>query len=255
MLRGKVAHAAVAEALTSGGPASSAAAVAEAYFERMGPILAAGLFVPGAEADRASLKHLIGAAAHDLALTLQDSGYHEVEAERSFEGEGPHTRLGGRADLVLGPRRAIIDMKLGGARRLRKALEAGTAMQLAAYAALLSEFARSSGEDGGGADGPPVGYYVLADRRMLTTTPGAFRGSTHVPGPTMEETWVAAGRAVAARLAQIAEGHLEAAGVGDGEQVPSESGLEGGVLVVTPPCRYCEFAALCGLSFGQEVPA
>jgi hypothetical protein len=148
-------------------------------------------------------------------------------------------------------------MKLGGARRLRKALEAGPAMQLAAYAALVSEsaLAASGGDNGREAEGPPVGYYVLADRRMLTTTPGAFRGSTHVTGPTMEETWAAAGRAVAERLAQMAEGRLVAAGVGDDEQVPSESGLEGGVLVVTPPCRYCEFAALCGLSFGLEVPA
>jgi hypothetical protein len=71
-----------------------------------------------------------------------------------------------------------------------------------------------------------------------------------VGGPSTAETWAAARAGVAARAEHLAAGVVEASGVGSDDEVPAESGIEGDTLVVAPPCRWCDFAGLCGRAFG-----
>jgi len=258
-LSGSLTHRILERVLTeAGSPAPAAArARAEQLFDALGPRLAAPLFLPGADDTRAEARLVAGASAAALAELLAASGLRVLSAESEIAAErGAWAgRLRGRPDLVLGPAvnsstsaegsaAAVVDLKWGGASYRRSALASGTALKLAAYAALLR----------GDGDWPAVAFFILKQQRLLSAEPERFPGAEGVEGPGPEATWIAFERAHTALWKQLAEGRLFAPGnaEGDADPWPDEDAIVDGELVLAPGCTFCELGALCGRLFAEE---
>jgi len=231
------------------GPArkpDAAAAEAGAIFDREGPRLVAALFLPGADAQREHVRRVATRTAHTLYSLMAGGSLRVLSTEQERTGEALNTTFAGRVDLVLGDPPRILDLKWGGAPRKRKMLEAGAAIQLAAYAFLERN---ESGQF------PPVGYFVMDGQQLLTTEPKAFANAEEVNGPSPEETWRLVEATHALEWAAVAAGRIGARGAtGEGDEEPfKEPDAKGGTLRVPPECRYCDYAALCGRAFEEAV--
>ena len=131
-------------------------------------------------------------------------------------------------------------MKWGGGSWRVNQMAKGTATQLASYSFLL--------RDGARAKFPPVAYFILSDQRMLTTAPDAFPGAEAVPGPDPGATWAVFESTHAEHWKDVQQGVLRARGLPDerGNDPPRETRVVDERLVFEPPCRWCDFGALCG---------
>ena len=141
---------------------------------------------------------------------------------------------------MLGDPVRIVDMKWGGASWRLKQLTHGTATQLASYSFLL--------RGGGKAQFPPVAYFILSDQRVLTTDAGSFPGAESVSGPDPGATWGLFASSHAEQWKHVEQGVLRARGLPDdeGTDPPEETKVVDGRLVFQPPCKWCDFGALCG---------
>jgi hypothetical protein len=248
-LFGDTAHALLARVLSDEsrpGTAEEAETLAAKLFDSEGPRLAAPLFLPGAVAEKARARHVTMRAAKELFRLIQAGGF-EVEAvEQEVTGDALDTEFAGTPDLVLrrGASRAVLDFKWDGLKYRRKSLEAGTAHQLAAYGQLLRVSA------GGMSVG--TGFFILRHQRLLTTD-ATLAPSAHLAGPASQETWTAVEVAHQESWKRVAAGELTAPGLPErlDEPIREEDTLEEGVLALQAPCRFCEYGALCGRTFGK----
>jgi hypothetical protein len=247
-LAGKLAHEILRRVLTSH-PATPSVAEAAAHrlFEHEGPRLAAPFFLPGADDERGEARRSIGLAARTLSGILGDAGMRVemAEADVTCAVGDWKDRLRGRVDLVVGPPRSVLDLKWGSATHHRHALEDGTALQLAAYSLMLRDTERAAWA--------PVAYFILRTQQLLTTS--AFLRGERVEGPGPEATWSAVEGAASAAWERLRAGLVVAPGNPDdaGEILPDADAVDlDGRLVLKPPCRFCDFGALCGLSLHEE---
>jgi ATP-dependent helicase/nuclease subunit B len=243
-LLGSLLHRLLAQLFASDPPVPAAAEVqAGALFDRESPRLAAVLWLPGAEKMRAEARRAMVQTAGTLATLLHATGARVLASEQPRASRAFDTEFEGTPDLLLGSPLRIVDLKWGGASFRRTSLTGGTALQLAAYSFLSQE---------GGAF-PPVAYLIMSARRLLTTTPEQFPGAESASGPSPEDTWRLLERAHATLWAAVQAGNIEACGVSaDDADVPKESKVVNGQLVMEPPCRFCSFASLCGRSFARS---
>ena len=244
-LHGTLAHYIIARVLARQ-PASAADAgkLAGRMFDTLGPELATRLFLPGAEAFRASVRRVTVLAARDLVGRLRQWGAAVVSSEKEYEGMGLGTRLTGTPDLVIDSPRRIIDFKWAGIGYRRDLLARGGAYQLAVYGRL------AAGKGGM----LPAAYYILASRRLLTASPDAFPGAEVVSGPELEAVWNGLECAHAARRKELKARLVIAAGFLESEEatLPEHDALtEDGVLELARPCRFCDYAGLCGIDFPE----
>jgi ATP-dependent helicase/nuclease subunit B len=247
-LGGSLAHA-IIEAALAGNRATpdEARHRAEALFDAEGPRLAASLFLPGADDARGQARHAVGLATERLAQILARTGLELIAGEhemtcRHGRWQG---RLRGRADLVVGHPLAVLDLKWGSSSYHRRALQNGTALQLAAYGILLQE---------AGSDAiPAAAYFVVKEQRLLTTEPKRFGDGERIEGPDLASVWSSFEAAYDASWTQVCGGALTAPGNpdADGEQRPGEDSLAEGRLVLSPPCTLCDLAGLCGRLYGE----
>lgn len=224
-------------------PPESIEDAAGRLFDEVGPRVSARLFRRGSEALRAEARRAIALAAATLSHDIEAAGMRveAVEVERSGDALGG--RLEGRLDLVLGPASTVVDLKLGSGEDRRRELARGTAYQLAIYARLLRT------------DEPvacATAYFIVRERRLISTDAAAFPAAEVVPGPSADATFAALERAYETRRAEVDRGLLLAPGNPDdeGRVHPERDGVEGGVLVLAPLCGYCRLGALCGRAFG-----
>jgi hypothetical protein len=216
-------------------------------FDTLGPARATPLFLPGAEALRASVRRVTVLAARDLVERLRQWGASVVSLEKEYEGMGLGTRLAGQPDLVIDSPRRVIDLKWGGMSYRRDLLARGGAYQLAVYGRLAAGKARLL----------PGAYYILESRRLITATPDAFPGAEVVTGPDLEAVWAGLERGHAARRKELKGGLVLATALPESEDAgpPKHDALtEDGVLEVAPPCRFCDYAGLCGKDFQEVQP-
>jgi hypothetical protein len=213
-------------------------------FDEIVAYRAATLLLPGADSQRERIRRHAGEAAFHLARVLADSGLEVEGAEVWLTRPWNDAEIGGRIDLVLGDPPAVLDLKLGGATGRREDLQNGTAESLAIYSHLLRK---------GEKDFPPVGFYILTEQALLTVAPKRFPGAEAVDGPGPKATWEALEQGVQKRRAELVEGSLFAPGNPDigGVVEPQKAELVDGILVRSAPCRYCDYAALCGLAYEE----
>lgn len=222
---------------------SRVTAEAERLFDRELSRHAAPLALPGAETERAQARRIFVRTAERMSELLARTGSKLLESEQTQGGFAFGTEFEGTPDLVIGPPRRVLDLKWGRATYLSQSLERGTAFQLAAYSYLTSD----------GDVFPGVAYFIMGAQKMFTTAPELFPGAEPVEGPSPKETWDLYQKVHAERWTRIESGHIEALGVPKGdEQVPKETTLNEGVLTVEPPCKICDYAAMCGRAFRQE---
>jgi hypothetical protein len=212
---------------------------------------AAPLVLRGAEVDRDRIRTLIGNASAALLRVLKQGQWRPVEAERDVTGTFAGQSASGRVDLIVakGSCEALVDLKLGGLKYKREALETGHAIQLALYAAMMK----------GSADALPAsGYFILEDGQLLTTDPAAFPGATIVSGPSAADTLAAAEKGFGYWKKVLAKGLLpalltELAWVAPVTEAVGPPPDEGSPARYEAACRFCNFATLCVAPTIQEV--
>jgi ATP-dependent helicase/nuclease subunit B len=214
-------------------------------FDREGPRLTAGLFLPGAEAQRARVRGVARRTARRLFGLLAAGGLEVVASEETRTAPAFGTRLEGRVDLILGDPPRILDLKWGSAATKRQSLEAGAAVQLAAYAYLVRQ---------GRGEYPPVGYFVMDEQRLLTTQPGAFPGAESVQGTLPEEVWHTVEATHRLEWEAVSRGKLEARGIDSDEGEPiTKPVVKDGYLRLPAMCQWCNFGGLCGRDLEEGV--
>lgn len=249
--RGTLAHALLSRLFTDGVEPSAVAgaeppAVDEAVtrlaelFDQEGPRLAAALFLPGYEAERADMRQRLLAAARVLLEHLHQHAARLRSSELAYERPGLGTILRGRPDLVLAEPAAVLDFKWGSRSRHEESLKSGTALQLALYAWLVG---------GTEAPLPRLAYFILRSQDLLVDGADTLLGVQGIGGPSGGA--VAALPALFARLearrAELAAGTIEAAGVPDAASAPvaDEHRLTEDGLTLAAPCHFCSFDLLC----------
>jgi RecB family exonuclease len=170
-------------------------------------------------ADRA-LPALIGA--------LKEAKVKNVAVESSQSGKFAGGKLTGYIDMLLadeGGREIVLDVKWGGYKYRMADLKNNTHLQLAVYAHLRKQAAKSP-------EWPPQAYYVIEDAQILAQDNGTFPGAVSYPadnGETTQNLWKRFEATWKWRRAQLDKGLIEAAVEGtepDGNSVPPEDGLE-----------------------------
>jgi len=153
----------------------------------------------------------------------------EVSGTASAAGQ----MIEGRMDVVWDEPAVVLDLKWGKSVNMER-IETGTAIQLAAYAAMREAEGFSA----------EAAYLVL-----LTPDPSAEPGRHLAVDALIQgshrasETWSATAATLRRRRESLSVGQIEAPGATGDEVEPfcSSDGLQ-----IAPPCGYCEFAGICG---------
>ena len=138
LLYGRLAHELLFAVLTEDRDAGSAALATamERRFDAQAPAIAATLFLPGMDAERAAVRSVLTDAARVVGRLMEDLSLRVQKAEEPIGAPVEWlngARFQGRPDLVLGPNPTLVlDFKWS-LRRHKTALQLGTAHQLAAY--------------------------------------------------------------------------------------------------------------------------
>ena len=209
-----------------------AATLAAAYFDEQIADWCEVLALPQYQAGRATLRRAVVESARELARLAARHGATTVETEVSGRTVALGLTIEGRLDVVWDRPAIVLDLKWG-KRRNAERLQSGTAMQLAAYAAMREVDGRR----------PETAYFVLQTQDVLAEPGGLLGPEADVQGQhASHQVWSAAVSSIQRRRVELSAGHLEAVGaVGDLDPVFSSTALQ-----LSPPCQYCSFAALCG---------
>ncbi len=203
-------------------------------FDRELPRLAEVMALPDHQAERTSLRRAFVQSARVLANVIAQSGASLRGLEVPLAGSIAGVSVAARADLVLDAPFHVIDFKWGGSTH-RERLRAGTAVQLAIYAAL----ARAEG-----AVLPGAAYLTLRDHRLLAVRGSGLATAEELGMHTVEDMLDAVQRVLEARIGELADHRLAAPGAG-GEEV-TRSRIVDGAMRLAPPCQYCDYDVLCG---------
>lgn len=91
-----------------------------------------------------------------------------------------------------------------------------------------------------------MAYYIIRENRLLAVDSKAFPGSEAIKGPDPSVTWAALDKAYAAVVKALEAGEA-ASGFEyeDPEQEIDAGRIVDGVMVLPPPCYFCDFTGLC----------
>lgn len=231
---GNLAHALAAEVFVPGRIPDPETVEREtiARIEALIDAMAAPLRQPGRSSELADARARLPGTLAAFARLLADAGISVEAMEEKLQADlDEGMKLEGRLDMRIstsqGP--GVIDIKWSG-KSHGKRLEAGTAVQLAAYARL--------------AGAAPVGYYVLEEKRLYSGEAAPLPGDVVAASRSAADTFNAAVADWTIWRHVTASGRLIAGGLDSAsEHLPP--GLDG------PPseeaCRYCDYRALCRL--------
>jgi ATP-dependent helicase/nuclease subunit B len=212
----------------------AAAQLANDTFDAQAARRCEALDLPAHQVQRATLRRVVADTARALTRVLGSSNANVVGTELSQQLAVLGVVMEGRLDLVLETPDFVIDLKWGKARYV-EALETGTAVQLAAYAA-MRQAACGRGE-------VDVGYYLMRTQELVTG-PRARLADGYAPGPhTAPTIWAATVSAARTRQGELAAASLQAPG-SDGSD--ARSVLDAAGLRLAPSCGYCDYGGLCG---------
>lgn len=224
---------------------AEAAHLARAVFDQRLPRRAAALARPDEATTRARARELCARAAERLVDLLNERGLSVVAVEQEIV-RGPEGRqMAGRPDVVVGDtttatpnNMVVLDLKSGGDRYRRRSLTQGLALQLVAYAGMLSPESPVG-------PWPGIGFFQIRSRQLLTTDPHLGGAQAIDPALSVEQTAARLKKIAARAEHDIERGHMAAPGVGKRLQ-ELESRNDNGELFIAAPCRYCRFGVLCG---------
>ncbi len=225
-------------------PEQAADLAREQYAKRV-PQMAADLLLPENRAEYADMSGRMVAAAGDVVRRLHEAGFVSVTCE-----EWIHTRLdgipvNGRADVIAWDQHGkphIIDFKYSYSSNFyREKIRKGRDVQLITYARMLGE------------KQTPVGYYLVPRREMLTNSPAFHTDVVEVDNP-VADGWDSVRRSVSSALSQMRKGEVPAYGMLSEEELKERESecAEKDEIYLEPPCKFCDFQALCGMNMAEE---
>jgi ATP-dependent helicase/nuclease subunit B len=234
LVMGRIAHKMIGEVLASciGGQLLSPEAAANEVgrkFDSEGPKLFAGLFMPGNDRERASLRRTIVHAAGDIFRYLGRTGASIIAVEKKLEDRLDGFAFKGTPDLVISHPDLILDFKWGKPKDRREELEAGGSIQLSIYAMLA----------GGG---PAIGYYITSRQELLVNGVG-LTGARRVEGPEPGRVWTATHKRLVREIEELARGRVRDMCAEVEDHTPLEKSLlMGDLIFVAPQTEYSPFA-------------
>jgi ATP-dependent helicase/nuclease subunit B len=225
-----------------------------ATFDRLVPLLASELLLPGRASELGHLRSVVKSSVLKFFSTLSKAGVVIQAMEESFtrelplsvDGEERVVQVEGSADVVgidSEGRRVVIDLKWNNWDKYKRAeVREGKALQLALYQWALAE--------DGGLDAPTA-FYMIKQATFASTDPAFGNPIESLQSPAV--LWKKAVRAAEFSISEVVNGRLTAGPLADAERARAgepygeelaemEERLHG-----NPPCRFCHFARLCGL--------
>jgi len=209
------------------------------------PEMAADLLLPENRAEYEDIRERVVSAARDIAIRFEHAGFSKLECEKWIKTTLDGIPVYGRADVIAykGENEPhIIDFKYSyGSNYYKKKIQQGEDVQLITYARMLGD------------QPSPVAYYLIPRREMITIFP-AFGTDTVESDTTIVDGWERVRKSYAARMGEIRNGELLAAGLLDERQQKqlSEARRNNGEIHLDPPCKFCDFTSLCGLNEGGQ---
>jgi hypothetical protein len=175
LLMGGLAHGLLAQVFAPNLRDPDAAALAaDELFEREAPMLCEALGLPRYQVQRATLKRAVVDSARELTKLVVAAGAQIVGSEMSHDTTVMGQRIEGHLDLVLSSPDFVLDLKWG-RKRNREHLASGTAVQLAAYAAMRGPRCDQPDVDVG------IGYFILRTQELFTEPDPTLAGG-YAPG-------------------------------------------------------------------------
>jgi ATP-dependent helicase/nuclease subunit B len=215
-------------------------------FEVRVPQMAAELMLPENMSEYESLKRRIADAAADICRLMINAGFVSVSCEEWIHTRLNNIQVNGRADVIAynaEGRPHIIDFKYSYANNFyRDKIIKGCDVQLIVYSRMLGE------------ENSPVAYYLVPKRMMLTNS-SKFRVDVVDTESVSGNGWMRVQKSVGSALTEIRNGKVIAQGLLDEEALKARETEYDQVdkIYLDPPCRFCDYQALCGLNADQTV--
>ncbi len=223
---------------------SDASATAAIQFEIRVPEMAAELLLPENMSEYESIKKRVIDAAEDFCRRLADAGFQSVSCEEWIHTSLDGIPVNGRADVIAydaDDKAHIIDFKYSYSNFYREKIKKGRDVQLITYSRML------------GKEQSPVAYYMVPKRELVTNSP-VFKVETVEADTSNADGWARVRKTVSSSLQQIRKGQVIAQGLlSDDDLKDREDEIdENGKIYLSPPCRFCDFMALCGVNAGDS---
>lgn len=205
------------------------------------PEMAADLLLPENAADYEGIRKRVMDAAGDVSRRFTNAGFVSVTCEEWIRTELNGIPVNGRADVIAydkNNKAHIIDFKYSyGSNFYREKISKGRDVQLIIYSRMLGE------------QESPVAYYLVPKREMLTNSP-VFAVDVVESKSGIGEGWGRVSQSVGSALSLIRKGEVVAQGLYSEEELKQREAEcdQKGDIYLDPPCRFCDFAALCGLN-------
>ena len=215
-----------------------ASAQAAISFDKRMPEMAAELLLPENSVERANIRARVISAASDLARRFDAAGFTRLTCEEWIHTTLDGIKVNGRADVIAydgNNEPHVIDFKYSYARNYyQDKIAKGRDIQLITYSRMIDNKPK------------PVAYYLIPLGRMITAFP-AFGAETVEIGESLDEGWEKVRKTCSSELQQLRKGEALASGLVDEKVREAERG-ELGLIHESPPCRFCDYASLCGLN-------
>ena len=241
-LKGNVAHEVLARFFARPRPddADGIRSAVEAILDAVLPEIGSPLLLPGRRLDQEDVRRNTISTAVALSGVLDTCGLSVAATERRRECSlDNQTDLAGIVDVELTDRDgrpAVVELKWSNHDRYhREEIAEGRPVQLAVYARLVK------GE--GGDALPPSTYFMIKQRRLLAVDSDPFPVESRIEGKGLDSVWDAVVEFRNRALEGMGAGRVVAAGV---ETEGAGDGRGAGLIVVEPPCRFCDYGRLCG---------
>ena len=213
------------------------AIMAGKLFDQKAPQLVAPLFQEGQEGELEKIRNTVVIATRSLLSHFRDAGVKKLAIEEHLQGSFDGQKLQGWADVVVEKPFTVIDLKRSYSGFFKKKMTSGTALQIVIYGWLLKE-----------AKGvfPELAYFTLEDQTFLTTDPNHFFNGDDVQAPSSNDVWQIFTE-THKEAWQILKSGLVLCPGNSGEDIKAE--LTDDLLIMEPPCRFCDYDVLCGRRF------
>ena len=172
LLDGQLAHAIIENFFELPDPLNMADSEVMSWFDKTFPKVVetqgAVLMMHGRRSDYEGLRYRLRRAIKSLLVQLKSANITNVKSELELRGHYSGGEILGYADLVLTNKQgisAIVDMKWGGKNKYTEKLTENAHLQLGIYAELLRQKTGTW---------PEVGYYILAESKLITQSDNYF---------------------------------------------------------------------------------